>query len=537
MLSVPWSRTLSPTFSGVCIHLLALVLITGAAGCGSGNGNFSTQPKLSGNTKVTVLVSSAANDQLSQFNLDLKTLTLTSQSGRIVRLLSADMPFETIHINGEIEPAVTVSIPQDVYTSAAATVGAADFTCVALTPLNSPGHGGLDISTYAYGYTPDSMVTVSLPSQITVTGDSMALSLDLQVLQSVNYSSCIPAGGAWGITPTFNLTALALSPHPTNPGNGKVIQANGRVSNVATSGNTFTLSVNEGGKSSLSLSISTDNNTEYQGIPSFSALQVGTFVDIDGALQRDGSLIATRIASYDTAALNVMTGPVLFMSNTTPNFYNFPRQQQGQDYSTQPFGMGVYSYAGTTLFQVSGQLGNLTSLPFVASFNKTNMVPGQNVAVYSGAITGLSGGQTTTATTITLMPQTVDGNVVSSSTSGGFSIYTVELAPDSLFPTVAVQPGQTTLLTNPNSVDVYIDANTQKLNTISLSAGNTLRFYGLIFNDNGALRMDCAQISDGVPFSAPVSSSRQVLVGDSQSFVHKARGSEVQVIRTVRSSR
>jgi hypothetical protein len=24
------------------------------------------------------------------------------------------------------------------------------------------------------------------------------------------------------------------------------------------------------------------------------------------------------------------------------------------------------------------------------------------------------------------------------------------------------------------------------------------RFYGLVFNDNGALRMDCAQVNDGV---------------------------------------
>ena len=28
---------------------------------------------------------------------------------------------------------------------------------------------------------------------------------------------------------------------------------------------------------------------------------------------------------------------------------------------------------------------------------------------------------------------------------------------------------------------------------------NVVRFYGLVFNDNGTLRMDCAEINDGVP--------------------------------------
>jgi hypothetical protein len=47
------------------------------------------------------------------------------------------------------------------------------------------------------------------------------------------------------------------------------------------------------------------------------------------------------------------------------------------------------------------------------------------------------------------------------------------------------------------------------LNTQALAAGNTLRFYGLVFNDNGTLRMDCAQVNDGVPFTPPPSSSQQ----------------------------
>lgn len=265
-------------------------------------------------------------------------------------------------------------------------------------------------------------------------------------------------------------------------------------------------------------------------------MQVGTLVDLDGALQADGSLLASRIAAYDIAALNVMSGPLLFVSNGAANFYSFSRQQQGQDYSSQPFGLGVYSTDGSTLFQVSGQVSNLTNLPFVPSFNNTTMVPGQNVSVYSGPVTAFSGGQTTSATTITLMPQSVDGNVLSSSTSGAFNVYTVELAPDSLFPALAVEPGQSILLTNPNIVSVYIDANTQKINTTALAAGNTLRFYGPVFNDNGTLKMDCVQVGDGVAFSASAKANF-LKPGQSQYVSHQSAGSQNPVSRSMTRSR
>jgi hypothetical protein len=36
------------------------------------------------------------------------------------------------------------------------------------------------------------------------------------------------------------------------------------------------------------------------------------------------------------------------------------------------------------------------------------------------------------------------------------------------------------------------------LNTTPIAVGSVERFYGLVFNDNGTLRMDCAQIDNGV---------------------------------------
>jgi hypothetical protein len=74
----------------------------------------------------------------------------------------------------------------------------------------------------------------------------------------------------------------------------------------------------------------------------------------------------------------------------------------------------------------------------------------------------------------------------------------VALAPYDLFPQFAALQNQISVLTNPSTVIVYADGNTQMLNTAPIAVGSVVRFYGLVFNDNGTLRMDCAQINDGV---------------------------------------
>jgi hypothetical protein len=61
-----------------------------------------------------------------------------------------------------------------------------------------------------------------------------------------------------------------------------------------------------------------------------------------------------------------------------------------------------------------------------------------------------------------------------------------------------VQAGQVTLLTQPGQIQVYVDNNTQQLNSTPLVEGAPARFYGLVFNDNGVLRMDAAAVFDGV---------------------------------------
>ncbi|MGA8012272.1 MAG: DUF5666 domain-containing protein [Candidatus Acidiferrales bacterium] len=469
--------------------LLALVTVAAAGftmSCGGGN----TTQKFSGNTNVTLIASVAANDQLTFFGMQIQSLTLTNQDGGTVNLLPGQPSEEFVHLNGGIEPLAAITVPQGIYTSATATVGTAEFTCVVLTP-----GGGLDISTFAYGQTPVANVSVNLASPLSITGSSMALSLNLQASQSASYSSCYVANGiaTFAITPTFTLSPATLSAQATNASNGKAMGIDGQVSSINAGANSFVLTfpIEE---ATRTVNVVAGAGTVFQGINSFAGLTVGTLVTMDGVVQTDGSLSATRIAVEDPGATSVETGPVLFVSNAIPEFEMTVQQEQGILLA----GGGAPFSDGNATFQISGQFTNLNSLPFTPMFNAADMVAGQDVYISTTATTTSPAPVYTPASTVTLMPQTIDGTISGTSTVGSFSVYTVSLASYDLISALAVQAGQTTLLNNPSEVEVYVDGSTQMLSSQAPAAGGTFRFYGLVFNDHGTLRMDCAQVNDGV---------------------------------------
>jgi hypothetical protein len=316
----------------------------------------------------------------------------------------------------------------------------------------------------------------------------MVLSLDLVVSQSETFTTGIqPNPDKFTITPTFTLSPVALASAPTNDKNGKQSGIQGRVATVDTSMNTFTI----GTPNHTTLTGQIDANTVFQGIGSLSELTGGMFVNMDTAVQANGSLLAKRVEVKDTTARNVLMGQLLDQGSALTGgavtvIDVMGVQQQGDDLTTEPVDFERYQLASDTSFVTSGQFTNITSLPFLASFSAANLVTSQQISVTSPLISFTA--NSTVATTITLTPQTVNGTVASVSSSGNFQIYTVSLAAND--PIVS--------LNGATAVVVYTDASTQMLNTTTLAAGSLLRFRGLVFNDNGTLRMDCNQVNDGV---------------------------------------
>ena len=200
------------------------------AGCGGGGTPQSPATTLSGNTSVTVLSSGTANDQLSEFNIDLTSVTLTSQSGKTVTLFSNPLYTEFIHLNGTQEPLATVTVPQDIYTSTTATLGSAVFTCVSYNPAENE----LWTSTFSDMGVAPANVTAIMAAPITITGTAMGLALDLQVSQSASWGTCVNVGAStpYSITPSFNVTPVDIVAQPTNSANGMATSLRGLVSSV-----------------------------------------------------------------------------------------------------------------------------------------------------------------------------------------------------------------------------------------------------------------------------------------------------------------
>jgi len=480
------------------LWLLTLGLLAATAvSCGGSSTGAPPPPPVNGNTSVTLLLSSTGNDQLSQFEINLNSLSLTSKSGKTVDLFTTQQNPEFIHLNGKVEPLLTVSVPQDVYTAAKITVGDSGFTCVTLSPS-----GGLVTSYFGY-MSMDTPTTVTLPTPITVTGSARALSLNLQVSQSASFpSSCYVQGIVpFSITPTFNLTAAPLTPQVSEYG------MRGKIVSVSPSSNSFTLAL-AGGIMSRSnpstadgqkVSFLTNEKTVYEGISGFSAVASDMLISVDAVIQSDGSQLATHIsvADADTTNLSVMTGTPLYVSSSGPTLISFGQQNQGYLWTSGQAGQIMpYSFDAAD-FKISN-VANLHDLPFVAEFGAANIFAGQSVYVSTHA-TALQGWPIYfPATTMTLIPQAINGTITGISAEGSFTTYNVALAPYELIPTLAVQAGQTTVLTDPTNMVVYVDSHTRMLNTQPLAVGSVVRFNGLVFNDNGIVRMDCGQVDDGV---------------------------------------
>jgi hypothetical protein len=364
---------------------------------------------------------------------------------------------------------------------------------------------------YAYGYTPDSHVTLNLPAPITISGNSMALSLDLLVSKSASWTaaSCPEASGAttFSITPTFNLEPASV---PTLAMKG----LGGMIASVDAAANTLTLTASDGASPGIDLSgatvtwnaptwqVSANAGTVFQGVSGLSSLEAGMPVELDATLQPDGSLAASRIEVFDTntTTLSTSTGPLANVFSTGPELGQVVSEASGNLFTQGTDALGGWQAIAydSAVFQTSGELSNLQSLPFTPSFTAQTMVAGQNVYLDSHATSWPWAPNYPELATVTLLPQTINGIVTAESSDAGFDTYTVSLMPYDLFPALAVQGLQTTVLSNPYAVVVYADSSTQMLNSQPIVIGSVVRFNGLIFNDSGTLRMDCAQINDGV---------------------------------------
>ena len=327
-----------------------------------------------------------------------------------------------------------------------------------------------------------------------VAGSVMALSLNLQVPQSFTLNGA-GATATYTISPTFNLTPVSIAAEPTDELNGKVIDVAGQVMSLNMNGSSFIAQTADG----ISLTLNTNTSTIFQGIAAFSSLSTNLLVHFDAAIQSDGSWLATRVEVDDPAATQESIGPYSIPAGPVGGFATLRLQSNGCATSGAPFCNNLFQFTSNTVFDISQQFSNVASLPFPATFNSANFLQGQNISAFtSGAV---NGDNIPIPNTITLVPQTVNGTVTAVSNDAEFRLYTVTLAPYDLFPILQMYAFNLPFPhpADPTTIVVYVDSSAKFLNSGGrVNVGSLERFKGLVFFDNGTMRMDCSEIYDGV---------------------------------------
>lgn len=438
-----------------------------------------------------VLMTGTANDKLVVFSLQITQVTLTNAAGNSVTLVSRPIGTvngftEFMHLNGASEPQAIASVPQGTYTSAAVTVATCFFTLF----TEDPSTGGSLTATFQEGTCGQGTgkTTVNLSGPITISGQAMALSFNLQVSQSYTVDL---STNSFTVSPLFTLAPITVAAQPTNDQNGKVSGVDAVIVSANPSANSFMAQTTSGAV----LSVNTNSSTLFVGtigVP----LAAGMPVNLDLAMQSNG-LLATRVEIDNAAATSGFTELTMLPASPTGTVVAAVQDCFPAPGAPIPCDNAFLVVPGIS-FEVSGQLNNLQNLPFTPNFSSSTFFLGQSVFMFSAG--ARDGGGDPVATSLTLVPQTIDGTVTAISSTGNFNVYTVTLAPYDLIPTTqSMFLGPFPAITNPQSVTVYADANTQLLQSSPITAGSLLRFRGLLFYDSGTLRMDCARILDGVP--------------------------------------
>ena len=441
----------------------------------------------SGNTHATLLITATNNAQISIFKFNLKGLTLVASDGSSVPLLSTPQVVELGSINGVARPLVALDVPQGIYTSVKLTYGPSIFVVID----RSGGAGTFDEGNYNILTPESSPVTVEqqLNAPLVVAGSAMGILLDLNIPKSTTYtpylagsSSLAPGGGKTTFNPVYSLSPVTLAAQPSTLLDGKVEGVHGQIS--TTSGGAFTIAADSG----TPLSFVTSSSTIFAGANGAAAPPIGGFVDVDAALQADGSMLATFVQTEGATQQYNIIGQIL---QYTEQLYleNTGREQQGPNL---PNGTGFYmnnvQFSSSPQFEIAWPNGTIPAgLPFTPTLIPSSIIPGQNVSTPVDALQTVS---TITPTTniVTLEPQTIDGTVAQVSTVNGQTSYQVNLFSNDFI----------TLFGPSQQVMVYVTAATHTITTSTLTSGSVERFRGLLFNDAGTLRMVATEVVDGV---------------------------------------
>jgi hypothetical protein len=441
--------------------------LTGCGGGGGGSTKFSSNPQAGA---VYVTAEDAPLSSVVSLNLTINSITLTGQNNS-PQLVSTPVTVDFARLVGLRTPLAFNAVPADTYSSATFVLASPviDYISSLSPPQVTTLSGTFSSPTSTTPQT--TSVTVNFPTPMVVGASGLAgLHTEFDIRKSLAVDGSGQITGV--ITPMMFIQAVKA----TDP-EGQVTDLIGTVVSVNTSANSFLLQGPFGRQFTIDVNGSTTFN---QGVTLGSLPTTGGFVALQGAVQLDGTILASDVEFITTdlafvsgriLAINPTSGPAqtvtLWVGETGGGTSGLVDTVQTIDVST----VSTYEicFFNNTWFSPNNLFGN------------SSMVVGQRIF-----IGGIFNNPTFTPDFISLRRQGVYGLVVPGSVTvtggnaGSFQLSNAGLLGYSLGGPLTVKTGAGTLFFQGNSNTTTLT----DLQTASAAASVPVVARGLVLKDS-----------------------------------------------------
>jgi len=436
---------------------LSLALLTG---CSNGTMAAYTSPSTgaapasSSSSSMLITVGDAPPSSILAAQVTISSITLTPAAGGIpVIALNTPEPVELSSLGAIQEPLENISVPAGTYNSVTVTISAAQATY-----LNSSN--AVTTSSAALSQT---QATIALnPALSITTSQNVQLRLNFNLAQSFNLT-----GTTLSFTPSITSAAAAIDGESSAD---RQVEVSGSV--TAISSTSITLKSSDTG---LSSTFAINSSTHFSNGASAATIQTGSIVAVVGAIQADGTLLATNISVS-------MSGQAI--QGTQSGGSGIITADYGDQTTHTPLTVMLNASTAYSVSEDAVQQGIAAT-----AFNNAQIFPGQSVEVIG---TG-SASSAITAQSVRLAAESLSGTLTGSP-QGVSPTYTFALQlPASSF--LTTYQSLTTLNAATDAQTQYEDSLGTTAFT-SLTSSANLEVHGFLLRDSsGNFLLTVADIS------------------------------------------
>lgn len=456
----------SPLSIGAMGIGFAIVLALFVSACGSGTSS-STVPESPqpGSTAVQVNMGDGPADWLLSFSMQVTSMSLNHVDQGAISIGNAGAPVEMISRLGTMEPIAMASIPQGKYSGATLKIASCTFSY--LDPLTKQ----------LQQKTIDGPFNVTVPfNSVTVGTTPLAFNFDLDLLHSLSGDT----GSALQFNPQFHFSLGSTSGSGSGNGANQNARKGGmyQLMGVVTGTTPGNFSV-QSYQSMSKYTFRVTEQTQFMGkAASLAQLANGMGVMVTAALQSDGTLLATRVRA-NMSASGAMGGGVITevvgmpATQLTIVMQNAAGASINTDYLSKTLTVNLTE---NTKYEIDDDRVDLAGLPFVPTFDASNIYAGQSVLPISDEAVTVNEScdptcGTVTASTLRLRERGFRGTTTVDVVPGATAQFTLTLPAGCAF----------TTLTGATNVLIYQQPSTSVEDNQTITAGTTLRVHGLAF--------------------------------------------------------